>query len=445
MATDREERAVEEMRSVEQAYRERRSEARALPVLAETASLADCLAYAALRNPGLEAAFYRWQAALMRVPQARSLPEPRLSYAYFIREVETRVGPQRHKLALAQAFPWFDVPERRGDAALAAAEAERRQYETARRKLFFEVQDAYLDCYYLGRAIALTRTNVELVTFLESVARTRYRTDAARHADVVKAQLELATLEDRLRSLSDRLQPARARLNAVLNRPADAPLPEVAAAPREMIALTEPELVERLRRHNPELGALAAVAEQEKQTAALAARRYYPDFNLGLELVETGSARTPGVHDSGKDPLIVMLSFSLPLWWNTYRAAEREAELRHLSALKRRADRENRLVAELKHALFAYRDAARRIELYENSLIPKATESLHVTQQAFAAGTSAFLDLIEAERTRLGFELERERALAEQPRRLAEIEMLVGEDLPRVPAGAQPDPEEPRP
>jgi cobalt-zinc-cadmium efflux system outer membrane protein len=231
----------------------------------------------------------------------------------------------------------------------------------------------------------------------------------------------------------------------VLNRPPSAPLPDARETPHETIRPAEGELVERLRRSNPELLVLDALAEKEKRSAALAATGYYPDFSLGLEFIETGSARSPGVDDSGKDPLIAMLSVDLPLWWNTYRAAEHEAELKHASALKKRVERENRLVADLEQAVFAYRDAERKIRLYEDSLIPKATESLNVTQKAFAAGTSAFFDLIEAERTLLAFQLEHERALADRPRTLAKIEMLVGEDLPRVPAASAPDAEEKNP
>ena len=78
-----------------------------LPDLKAGAELPDLLAYAALNNPGLEAAFHRWKAALERVPQAKSLPDPRFTYRYFIEEVETRVGAQRQRFAIAQTFPWF--------------------------------------------------------------------------------------------------------------------------------------------------------------------------------------------------------------------------------------------------------------------------------------------------------------------------------------------------
>ena len=87
-------------------------------------------------------------------------------------------------------------------------------------------------------------------------------------------------------------------------------------------------------------------------------------------------------------------------------------------------------MAALKRAAFSLRDAERKAALYESSLIPKAEQSLRVMQQAFANGKTGFLDLIDAERTLLSFRLELERVVAERPRRLAEVEMLVGEDLP---------------
>ena len=108
-----------------------------LPALDESAGLGDYLAYAALNNPGLEAAFNRWKAALEREPQVEALPDPRFTYRYFIREVETRVGPQQQALGLSQAFPWFGKLALRGSVAAEAAEAARQRYENEKLTLFF--------------------------------------------------------------------------------------------------------------------------------------------------------------------------------------------------------------------------------------------------------------------------------------------------------------------
>ena len=112
----------------------------ALPVLDESAGLDRFLAYAALNNPGLEAAFNQWKAAVERVPQVRALPDPRFTYRYFIREVETRVGPQKQAFGLTQTFPWFGKLALRGDVAAEAARAAQQRYENEKLRLFYEVR-----------------------------------------------------------------------------------------------------------------------------------------------------------------------------------------------------------------------------------------------------------------------------------------------------------------
>ena len=106
-----------------------------VPQLTEDATLSDYLHYAALNNPGLEAAFNRWKAALQKVPQARALEDPTFRYAYFIKEVETRAGPQRHKFELSQMFPWFGKLDAKGDIALESAHTARQGYESEKLKL----------------------------------------------------------------------------------------------------------------------------------------------------------------------------------------------------------------------------------------------------------------------------------------------------------------------
>jgi len=65
---------------------------RALP---DRPTLDDYVAYAMRESPALRAAYYAWIAARERSPQASVLPNPRITYGYYFREVETRVGGQR--------------------------------------------------------------------------------------------------------------------------------------------------------------------------------------------------------------------------------------------------------------------------------------------------------------------------------------------------------------
>ena len=171
----------------------------ALPDLGESATLSDCLAYGALGNPGLRAAFNRWRAALERVPQARALPDPRLGFGWFIQEVETRVGPQRAKVGISQMFPWRGKRSLRGEAALGAARAAHARYEAVKLGLFYRIEKAFWEYWYLARAIRITEDNLRLLAQLERVARTKYAAGGAPHSAVVKVQVEINTQKKPIR------------------------------------------------------------------------------------------------------------------------------------------------------------------------------------------------------------------------------------------------------
>lgn len=398
-----------------------------LPQLDAGADLNDYLVYAALNNPQLEASFNRWKAALEMVTQARTLPDPRFNYGYYIQQVETRVGPQEDRLGLSQMFPWFGKLKLRGEAALQGANAAQQQYESAKLKLFDEVKQAYYELYYLGRAIGIAEENVHLLEYFEELARSKYEAGTALHADVIKAQVELDRLRDRWRTLLDVKNPTLARLNAALNRPADAQLPWPTNFPPAQISTNTSALVEQLIADNPELKRLDYLAEKEKANIALAKKEFYPDVTLGADYIVTGPAQLP-VEDSGQDALIAGFSINIPIWWEKYRAGVREAESRHTATLQERHDRANSLTTDLKLALFKYQDAERKIALYRDALIPKADQNVKVIQRSFEAGKSDFLSLIDAQRILLEFQLTYERAVADREQGLATVEKLVGRE-----------------
>lgn len=397
--------------------------------LTKTSSLNDYLAYAALNNPGLKAAFNRWKAALERIPQVRSLPDPRFTFAYFIREVETRVGPQQQKVGIMQMFPWFGKLKLQGNAAAEAANAVKQEYEKMKLNLFYRVKNAYYEYYYVTRAISVIEENAKLLEYLESVVRTKYRTGQAAHSDLIKVQVEVDKLQDWLKSMKEMVKPVIAQLNSALNRPITEPLP-VPGKIRERIApIDYSQLVDRLKKNNPELKAIDHLASKEKIGIKLAKKNYFPDFSIGLDYILTGNALMPGVMDSGKDPLIAMMTINLPIRFKKIKASVREARARLDSVLNEKEEKENSLLARLEMIYYQFRDSGRKLALYKDALIPRAKQALEVTQATFEAGKVDFLNLIDSQRTLLSFELAYERALATHVQWLAELEMVVGKEF----------------
>lgn len=396
---------------------------------AKADELRDYIAEAALNNPELEAAFNRWKAEIERIPQVKALPDPRFNYAYFIEEVETRVGPQKQRIGLSQVFPWFGTLKLRGDAAAEAAEVERQRYEQAKRRLFYRVKSAFFEYNYLNRSIEITRQHLVLLQNIEQVARTRMQTGEVRQNAVIQAQVELGKLDDKIRTLEALRGPLSSRLNAALNRADDAVLPWPEPPERTPASFTDAEVLQWLKEASPELKQLEAVIRKEQKTAELARKARYPDIMLGLDYTQTDEARMPGISDSGKDPVMATISVSLPLWFGKLKAAEQAAHYRRAAAEGERAGAENRLTADLQMVLYNFRDAERKINLYRDTLVPKAMQSLEVTRESFETGRDSFTSLIDTERMLLEFQLGADRAFADREIRLAEIEMLINRDL----------------
>lgn len=401
------------------------------PDLQKNATLDDYIKVALLNNPGLKASFEKWNTAFEKIDPARTLPDPRFTYTNYIEEVETRVGAQKHSIGMAQTFPWFGKLDLRGEIAIQFANAEKQRYEAEKLKLISLIKKIYHEYSYLAQAIKITRNNITLVSNFESIARTRYKGGVGRQNAVIKTQVELGKLQDRILSLKDSIRPVAAKLNSAMNRPSQMPLSLPDMISEEKIDFTDTQLISMLQRKNPQLKALDLIAEREKNSIKLSKKDYFPDVTLGVSYIDTDSRFDANPPDNGKDPIIANISINIPLWRKKYNAQTRGAEAQYRTAVQNRIEKENALIADLEIALYELRDADRKNILYRETLLLKAEQNVKINQQAFTSGKASFLDLIDSQRVLLEFQLVQKRALADYAKALAAIEMLTGGNLER--------------
>ncbi|RMH05467.1 MAG: TolC family protein [Planctomycetota bacterium] len=396
--------------------------------LPERPDLAALWTYAQEHNPGLRAALQDWRQALEVVPAAASLPDPRLSLAFSPRPVETRNGPAWGRLGLHQAFPWFGSLDDEAARAFAAAEAAREAWETARNRVRAELAEAWFEYAWLAEATEITRGNLDLLRHLEAVSRTLYETGEGSQADLIRAQVEIGRLEDRLKTLEDLRRPLSARIRAVLGRPGSEPLPwPTAALPDAADLGRADELAAGLAATNPELRALAFRIEAARRGVRLAEKDFYPDFVLGAEWTWIGPSA--GASDSGDDALGLSFGLDLPFRRARLRAQEAGARAGLAAAERRLDDRRNQLQAGLEMALYRHRDAARRVALYRQGLIAKSEESFQSTLAAYQTALAPFDAVIDAARLLLEFQLAAVRAEADRAQAAAELERITGRQL----------------
>ena len=399
---------------------------KSVPVLGSDASPDDYVRHALLSSPELEAAYQRWRAQSERIVQVGALPDPRLSVGFFANEVETRVGAQQARIGISQQFPWLEQLRAREDAAAARARAAWIDYLRIELSLSTRVISAMYELHYLDQSIAVTGENLGLLRSFEDSVRARYRVGTGSHPDLVRTQVELGQLEDRLSQLETSRPAMVARLNAMLDRPHDAPI--VINGDLTPPVIDEPlgEMIARAEQVNPQLLAISELVEEQRSLTEAARFAGRPELTVGVETILTNNAINPSIPESGDDPLMLSFSINLPIWRDKYDAGVRESIANRLALSSSREHARNELSAMLSGAHFDYTDAQRRGLLYEGSLIPKAYESLQSTLGAYRTGTSGFTDLLDAERTLLEFRLASARARADRGIAAARLRELIG-------------------
>jgi cobalt-zinc-cadmium efflux system outer membrane protein len=388
------------------------------------------LKYAALNNPGVMSAFYTWKSRLQKIPQARALMDPQFSYTYYIEEVETRVGPQKQKFGIAQAFPWFGTLALKGGITWEKAEQARLQYEAKKLELFYQVKDAYYDYFFLSRAIAIHKENFELLKQWESVLLKKYATGSAMHGQVIKTQVELGTLEDKIKTFESKRYPIDTRLKSLLNITDTTFFPYPSKAGIDSADVTLKTLWPKLDKNNPNLASLDRKIQMNEKKISLARKKYYPTLMIGLNYIQTDESQMiPSPMDNGKDPLMVGVSLNIPLQLGRISSSVKEAKAGKKSAEHAKKNLENMLRIKLTNLIFKIDDSKRKASLYRKSLVPKALQALEAFEISFRGGQAGFLDLLDAQRVLLNFELVYEKAVSNHQKYLAELEMIVGEEL----------------
>ncbi len=377
-------------------------------------------------NPGLQVAERQYRAALEKVPQAASLPDPMVQVTYFVEEIQTRTGPQDNVWALNQRFPWFGTLDGREKAAAAAAEALWYGYQQQQLNLIRDLSQAFYEYTYTREAIERTTLHLNLLKEWEPVVETRVKTGGSLN-ELLRLKVEIGKLQDVLQSLGQNRISQSARLKEMLaiNEIALLPWPdEERVSGSENVDLEH--FTEQLSLRNPELLGLQSQIARTEALQKVARLQSYPDFVLGANYIQIGDPVTATVPaDGGEDAWGVTAAISIPLQFGRNKAAREEAAFAGEAATRAYEQRLNVLRADVQATMAKLSDAQRRIKLYGNDLLPLADQALENTRTAYEGARASLLELIDSERSQLDLQLLYERAVTDAAQQYIKLKTLL--------------------
>ncbi len=401
-------------------------------------AVADLVEYAYRANPAIRAARERWRATVERYRVTTGYPDPQLMVTYFPRPIETRLGPQDWNAVLSQRIPFPGKLSKAGELVAADARIARLGLDRAVRDVIVGIRESYHELLYIRDAKRVVEQNRKLLEHLRKVAETAHAQDRAAFVDVAKAQSQSAQLRYDALLLEELDQTERARLNALLSRPPDAPIGPLADEPVGPVAYSLEEIYRIAEAHQEEIRMAEARVERASAKVDLARYQGLPDLKVGLFYAGIGSPDVPREpDDAGRDAVGIQVGVTIPLWLgkNRGRTAGAVAELEAARAM--RVARVNDTRARIRTLYFRLRNAGRLITLYRDELLPQAARSLEVAETWFREGQGSFSDFVETESVYYNFQLALARATADRGKYLARLERLTGRSLTRRGAPAE--------
>lgn len=389
------------------------------------------LVIAAKNNPNLKALFNEYLAALEDVTQEGSLPDPQLSFGYFIQPIETRLGAQRANASLSQLFPWFGTLDAQERVAAESARMNLHMFNIGKMELYRDIRIAYNELYYLQTAIEITEENLELLESFKGIAEVYFESGRSGFSSVLQVEMEEEELESRLAYLQDSKLPLVTEFEQLLNTKLQEPINFPDSLWEEQLILEKDEIFDSILAENPQLVHLMHESKMREYEIDVAEKRGMPSISLGMSYTNISPRKDleQGMElpNNGQDAFIFpQVGIRLPINRKKYKAMQQEAVLRQEAVEFRKEDVKNELLTELEQLYRDYLDAQRKIELYER-LTTIARQSLELIQTELSTGQNSVFEIIRMERKLLNYNLELERARTEKNNSVYRINFLMGQ------------------
>ena len=395
--------------------------------------LDDVVREALEKNPEAQSALHIINALRLRVPQVKALPDPMVSagWAGNLAPFSVMRGDNSsyRGLTVSEQFPYPGKLKLRGEIASKEAVAAQADYEAIRRRVSAEVKAAYYDYFYYDQALQTTERNKELLEKLSKIAEARYRVGKAMQADVLRSQVEISLLIEKLTMLEQQRATAQARLNVSMVRSPEFPLAPAAEVQPATLRYSLDELYALAAANDTTVLRNKTMVEEGHLGVALAQREYRPD--IGVSYMYQQRSALPDMNS-------VTVSVNIPVFYKSkQRQGVAEATETLHSAEKMRDNRLNEVKFELKQQYLGAKASERLLTLYSKGVVPQSSLALESSMASYQVGNVDFLSLLANFTTLLNYETDYYRQLADYQTALARIEVLTGSDVTGPPI---PDP-----
>lgn len=388
--------------------------------------LEDLIAEALANNPEIQAAERMVDAKRALAPQARTLPDPTISGGWAGNivppfSIQTGDPSSARLLNASQEIPFPGKLSLRGRIADTEADVERWGVQRTKLTVVSNLKQTYFELAFIEKSIQTVQKDKDLLEKLAKIAEARYAVGKGMQQDVIRAQVEVSKLLERLTLLEQRKGVAEAMLRSILYRPPEAPIGSPEELSKTEMTLPLHEIEALAEANSPELKSQEREIDKNQLALNLAKKEYYPDFGVGFTYFNRPQL-----------PEMYSLNFTakVPLYfWKKQRYGVEGAASSLVSSKRRTEAAKAYLFFKVKDQYLALKASERLMDLYSKAIVPQSTLALDSSLASYQVGSLDFLSMLTNFLTVLDYELNYYDSLTNYQKAVAKLEEVVGAPL----------------
>ncbi|MBT8324808.1 MAG: TolC family protein [Winogradskyella sp.] len=352
-------------------------------------------------NPEIQKFELQYNIATEKVNEVNTLPNAEVSVGYFVSEPETRTGAQRARVSLRQMLPWFGTISSREEYMSAMADAKYEDIVIAKRKLMVSVSQSYYNLYANKARQKVLTENINLLETYETLALTSVEVGKASAVDVLRLQMRQNEMQQLKEVLQQQFLAEQTNFNNLLNRDNDISVNVVDSImiPSEDFDIT----VENLTLH-PELLKYDKLYQSIEQSEVLNQKESSPMIGFGLDYIPVAERTDMNPIDNGKDVVMPMISFSIPIFNKKYKSQTKQNLLQQEEITAQKQERLNILETLLAKAINE-RISARISYSTQTKNLKQAKDAEDILIKSYETGTIDFNDVLDIQELQLRFQM----------------------------------------
>ncbi|TXK37889.1 TolC family protein [Pontibacter qinzhouensis] len=460
-----------------------------LPAL-KAQQLEEHLATAGENSPLLKAHYAEYQAALQRVPQVGSLPDPEANFSFFLRPMERYMGNQLGDVSVMQMFPWFGSLGAAKDEAKFMAQMKFSSFIEAKINLYHEVRSTWYTLYRIDKEEQLVEKELEIMQALERISLAKYKspptagaasggtpqragaatgttgggsagagmagmgssssapatqgsspgmssgsamssmggTSGGTMVDVILIKVQVKELENRLHVLRQSRRPLEVQFNNLLHRQPDLPVAVTDTLGATALPASLALLQDSIREHHPMLQMYSWDEKARASQLRMAQLMGRPMIGIGLNYMVFQPRQDAMMGEmSGGNMLMPMVSISLPIYRKKYNAQQKEAEYAQQAASYQKEYTERQLFTELENLLYEYQRTNSTLQLLQDQ-VALNEQAIRLLTTNYTVAATGLEEVLRQRQNLLSYKQQQLQAVVDQHIAVSAIRRLMSSD-----------------